>query len=306
VPEPKFPEPYFPAPETLSEEELEAFLAEWDQVTVDFEAPPFAPPLPMAHVPKGMVFEDRDVLKYDNPEIQQRVVDLYLAAADECAKESSPLHKGEYAGEYLYTLATLAESTFSPRIYDHVLKRPRGLVGGLRCLYLSVVNPQITLDTYMSASVGHRLGKLIHPGYFYCRTDGTALGDIQGAFRILAFMAELSPDTLAANRETVLSFVEKHARHYEKPITASYRPDRPYYRWRQDLRTREAALDVLQVLGEPEDIPLVEAVGLNLPGVEKTDSDQQPAQARGNQVRAKATRVIRAVEQKSNGSSTKP
>ena len=89
-------------------------------------------------------------LRYSNPEIIDRVINHYLeAAANEGCGTATGLPSdasSEGSAEYMMFLASIAESTFDPRVYEAVLTHLGGFAGNFRNFYLATVNPERTLD----------------------------------------------------------------------------------------------------------------------------------------------------------------
>jgi len=173
--------PFFPDVTTLPGVELQPLLEKWDAALEieDYPERHYALPTVSRIVPQDMRFRGATVLRYDNPEIIDRVVNLFL---EECvkhdemttekqSKRNNPWHWAEGA-EYLYDLGSTAQSTFDPRIYKTVLNPPGCYLGGLRELYLATVNPEQTLAYLLESKRGGLTGTG-HPDYFRLTHDGT-------------------------------------------------------------------------------------------------------------------------------------
>ena len=164
---------------TLSPEELEPILQEWDRAMASgkFRDKDRAMGLVTGIVPKGMRFGKRMFVRYNNPEIIDRVVALYLKEeTDYEIGRNKPRHpsdlSSEGVAEYMMFLSEAAESTFDPRIYEAVSGSESGFTGSFRHLYLASVNPARTLALLFEAKRGPHgriqrganAGKEGHPG----------------------------------------------------------------------------------------------------------------------------------------------
>jgi hypothetical protein len=120
--------------------------------------------------PRGYRFERIPVLRYGNPEIKERVVHLHLVEMVRCVRmlgKAPPFADDEQiavvedlswekkaSSDYLELLATLAESTFSPEIYEAELMAE--CQGSLRYTYLASVNPETTLQLLLETRLRER------------------------------------------------------------------------------------------------------------------------------------------------------
>ena len=293
---------FFPSMTMLAQEELKPLLEKWDKaIESDRLQEKGKVIMDVAnYVPKGMRFRGSYVLRYSNPEIKDRVINLYLK---ECAKanqpspdgrsETNPWHNGE-AVEYLVFLMTMAESTFDPRIYEMVL-HPPDYLGELRTLYLASVHPERTLNFLLESKRGHRTGKKGHPDYFYHGEISWGMS-VDGAYSLLSLMSIQSPKVLRDNRDRVLAFVATHLKHYASPRSVCYRPEPVYLKW-QDYDVRNGALDVLGLLGTSEDIKTVEDIIRDAPQIEPKRLNGGPRDRR-EQIQQKGIRVIEQIRQR--------
>ena len=200
------------------------------------------------------------------------------------------------AASYLDMLSAMAESTFSPRIYETELK-PAADAGPLRGLYLALVNPDKTLETMFTASLGKRLGEAADANLFYCPKDGHPLFRIEDAFLVLSYMAKESPQALKQRREQILGFVQEYLNHYA-PAIKGYTTEGGEFPW-ADFEVRDRALDVIHLLGRPEDLPLVEDL-LRFPRVELIHGPKEPeaVHPRRAEIREKAGEIRREVDER--------
>ena len=257
---------------TLSPEELEPILQEWDRAMASgkFRDKDRAMGLVTGIVPKGMRFGKRMFVRYNNPEIIDRVVALYLKEeTDYEIGRNKPRHpsdlSSEGVAEYMMFLSEAAESTFDPRIYEAVSGSESGFTGSFRHLYLASVSPARTLDLLFEAKRGPHgriqrganAGKEGHPDYFY---HPKIVGiSVVYAYDILSLMIGQSPEALRGKRARALAFVAKHAKYYSTPQEAPHRPE-PVYLSAHDYMVRSVALDVIGVLGTAAEVKQVEAI----------------------------------------------
>ena len=264
---PVYRTPWRPPTSVLPPKELAPLLERWDQAMKSDKFRDKSRVLGQvtSFVPKGRRFANRYFLCYSNPEIIDRVINHYL---EEAAKAGQPIAAdatGEGSAEYMITLASIAESTFDPRIYETVLMDLSGGVGDFRLLYLATVNPEGTLELLFESRPGPHgriqrganAGKEGHPDYFYHPEIGGI--SVVDAHDILSLMTTQSPEALRAQRTQVLSFVAKHVKHFATPRKRSYKPKPVYLRW-YDYDVRNAALDVVGFLGTSTEMKLVEDI----------------------------------------------
>lgn len=287
---------FFPPMTMLTQEELKPLLEEWDKAVESDRLQEKGKAIMKVanYVPGNMRFRGSYVLRYSNPEIKDRIVDLYLR---ECAKanqpspvdgrsETNPWHSGD--GEYMIFLMTMAESTFDPRIYKTEL-HPYGLEGDLRLLYLATVDAEKTLKYLFESKRGQRIGKRGHEDFFY-HGETTWGMSIDSSYSLLSLMALQSPEVLRKNRGSVLAFVSKHAKHYASPRKVEYKSNPVYLKW-QDYDVRNGALDVLGLLGTSEEVKIVENVIHDAPQIDPKRLNGGPRDRR-EQIQQKGIRVI--------------
>ncbi len=149
----------FPPKETLPPEELAVVLDIWDAAleSNDLRAISDAINTVTHGVPRPYRLRGAHVLRYDNPEIEDRLIELYLGEMENMQlliQDATMADIGivvpdtggelwEGYADYLDGLVGPALFTFSPRIYEAVLGNGWGLTSGL--VYLSTVNPEHTL-----------------------------------------------------------------------------------------------------------------------------------------------------------------
>jgi len=293
---------FFPSMTMLAQEELKPLLEKWDKAVETDKLQEKSKVLMLVArcVPENMRFRGSYVLRYSNPEIKDRIIDLYLR---ECAKanqpspvdgksETNPWHGGE--GEYMIFLMTMAESTFDPRIYETKLVL-LGVSGDLRILYLATVNPERTLNLLLESKRGHRISKTGHPDYFYYGDIAWGMS-VDDAYSLLSLMSIQSPKVLRDDRDRVLAFVATHLKHYASPRSVCYRPEPVYLKW-LDYDVRNGALDVLGLLGTSEDIKTVEDIIRDAPQIEPKRLNGGPRDRR-EQIQQKGIRVIEQIRQR--------
>lgn len=293
--------PLLPGPSTLSAGELGPLLEKWDKAVAGDRLGDKTKALAMVShdVPASMRFRGSRVVRYDNREIRDRIVRLYLreiAKADgppaDKPSETNPWHDGE--GEYLIHLMTVAESTFDAPIYEVELA-PLGVQGELRLLYLASVDPERTLDYLLQSKRGVRGAKKGHPDYFYHGEIAWGMS-VDDAYQLLSLMSLQSPDILTRRRAQVLGFVGDHLKHFASPRRVSYKPEPVYPKW-QDYDVRNGALDVLELLGTVEDIPTIEGIIEKAPRVNAKGLTAGP-RGRRDQIDQKAKRIIEQIQER--------
>ncbi len=293
---------FLPPMKTLSQEELKPLLEKLDKaIESKLIEEKYKVLLEIAHyiIEKNFRFSGCYVLAYNNPEIIDRVVTLYLT---ECAKpmdmELSPTNPWYYAkdGEGLYEelFMSFAESTFDPRIYETVLSPPK-YFGGLRLLYLATVNPEKTLNFLLESKRGQRVGKQGHPDYFYHGEVSWGMS-VSQAYTLLSLMCVQASQVLISNRDRVMSFVKTHIKHFASPRIVSYKPE-PVYLKLKDYNVRNGALDVLKLIGKEEDIELIEEIIKDAPVLDSKQLKGGPRDRR-EQLQQKGIRVIEQIRER--------
>jgi len=285
---------FFPPMTTLTQGELKPLLEKWDKAIESDRMEEKRRMLSLVShdvSEKNMRFRGSLVLRYDNSEIIDRIVGLYLKECarrvDDDKREGNPWYDGD--GEYMIYLMTMAESTFDPRIYETEMMHI-GVTGELRLLYLATVNPEKTLKYLFESKRGYRVGtKKGHPDYFY--HGRTAWGiSVDRAYTLLSLMCVQSPTILNRHRDRVLSFVKEHVKHFTSPRTVSYKTE-PVYPKMNDYDVRNGALDILELLGAVEDVELVEEIVRGAPQLEPKKLKGGPRDRR-EQIQHKGERVI--------------
>ena len=215
------------------------------------------------------------VLRYGNPELIDAVVDIYIAEATGSATFEGD---GPPSGETHIALATVAQSTFDPRLLEVelALGNPDGHPhwGKLRIPFLAAVDPAPIIQALFTVEAGERLGEDAHHSGFYCPDSGAPFMRITDALHFFRWVYEIDPGHALEYRDEVLGFVESHALHYARPwpqyngeLRVSTGPD---------LRTRRAALEVLQRYGTEHDAQLVETIAAaSFPADRIIDSNQE-------------------------------
>lgn len=170
--------------------------------------------------------------------------------------------EGEHEADYLRQLASLAESTFSPRIYDYVWAYPNP--GTWKMLYLANVLPERTMEHLVTATLAERLG---HPRPeardLLFRIDTGAFLQISDAMQVLAFMARSQEDTVRKYRDQCIAFLQRHAMHYRNSrLESRYSKTRDYF-------CRLHALQILEVAGDRKDAAQTEAIASDAPSKEE-------------------------------------
>jgi hypothetical protein len=251
---------------------------------------------------ENMRFRGSYTLAYNNPEVKDIIVKLYLK---ECAKinetdpnkgisETNPWFGGEGGAEYMIGLMTIAESTFDPRLYENEM-RSLPVSGDLRLLYIATVNPSDTLKYLFESKCGERTGKQGHPDYFYHGEVAWGMS-VDDAYTLLSLMCVQSPKTLISERDKVMSFAKEHLKHFASARKVDERPESVYLKG-QDYDVRNGALDVLKLLGTEKDISLVEEIIANAPVLDSKELKGGPYN-RHEQIKQKGESVIKLLQQR--------
>lgn len=293
--------------ETLPESELQPLLQEWDAgVNGSLSSDGSQMISRVSQYLREEEYEGWVILRYNNPEIVDRVVDLYIAEYQrilkalifrhETADQSNDdgrtreLHDANYRYnrnllaaslkrdgqkcaerfvgdpgrvigvneiDPMYDLCSVAESTFSPRLYDYVWSAP---VKGLWAyVYLASVLPERMLTDLFSATNEEWMG--IRPTYLDIlrrREDGAGI-ELEDAFEVLELMERFHPEAIRSHRAEVIGFLKRYARHYAERETKGRLDDA------RDVGLRLKALAVLETLAQPEDIGLVKDLLRDIP-----------------------------------------
>ena len=307
--------PWRPPTSLLSSEELAPLLQEWDWAieTDKFHDKDGVVAKVTGVIPPDNRFKGDYFLRYSNPEITDRVINLYLkdsareAAGQPISTDANEIFKypeSEGGAEYMIALTSIAESTLDPRIYETVLLFDSGLSGDFRTLYLATVNPERTLDLLFESKRGPHgriqrganAGKPGHPDYFY--HDEIRGISVDRAYTLLSLMSTQSPAALRAERTRTLSFVEKHVKYFAAPRQVSYRLEPVYFQW-HDYSVRSAALDIVGFLGTSTEVKLVEEI---IRDARKVDLERLRSIRKLNpyeQIREKGLRIIEYIRLKS-------
>ena len=227
-----------PPTETLPPEKLDWFLQTFDSLARSDHLweRDGALALVLGIIPRGERFSNNFYCRYDNPDIIDRLVDLYLeeVARMQAGRRTPPEASGDHGGaEYLMALASAGESTLDPRLHEDILHINLEFSQGLRYIYLARVNPERTLDYLFNR-------KLNQTGFG---------GQVRRSFVILSYMTVESPQALGADRERAITFIAKHARYFAKMVRHGH-----------DYYVRSDALDVLELVGSVTDVPLVKEI----------------------------------------------
>ncbi|MBW8016508.1 MAG: M48 family metalloprotease [Planctomycetes bacterium] len=294
---------FFPDMATLPQNELNPLLEKLDKAIESDKLEDKARAILMVanDVPENMRFHGSYVLRYDNPEIKDRLISLYLR---ECAKANLPTSDVSHETNpwlveepvYILDLMAMVQSTFDPRIYEIEKKGQSGLSGDMRLLYLATVNPEETLNYLHESKRGYRAGKQKgHQDYFYHGED-TWMMSVDRAYTLLSFMSIQSPNVLIKNRDRVLTFVRTHLKHFVAPRKYSYKLKPVYLKW-HDYRVRNTALDVLQLLGTSlEDMKMIAGISKDAPVVDLEIGNRY--QKYKEQIHQKAQRVSTIIKNK--------
>jgi hypothetical protein len=294
--------PWRPPTTVLPPEELAPLLEAWDQAMASnkFDDKDRMCVAVGGFIPKGMRFAEGYILRYSNPEIIDRVINHYLeVAANKAAGQHwvAPDASSEGSAEYMMFLASMAESTFDPRVYEAVLTHLGGFAGNFRNFYLATVNPERTLDLLFESKLGPYPGKRGSQNCFYHHEIDMSM-HLSDAYRILLLMFEQSPEALRTKRLQVISFVTAYAKHFATPQKRSYEPKPVYLEW-SDYWTRSRALDVVGFLGASSEVKRVEAIIHDAREVDLEYLRSTKKLDRYEQIREKGLRVIKQISRRS-------
>jgi hypothetical protein len=288
--------PWTPPTRVLSPEKLAPLLQEWDEAIADGKFRDLQDVLGKVkgRVPNGMRYAGKYFLFYSNPEIRDRVIALYFnEAARYEAGQLIPDLSGEGNAEFTRFVATLAESTFDPRIYETEWSR-LGFYGDFKTLYRATVNAERSLDLMFEAKP-----QTGNPDYFdHSEIDITLT--VVDAYDILSLMVTQSPEALRTNRTRVFSFIAKHAKHFATPRKRSYgsKTETVYLRW-HDYDVRNAALDIVSFLGTSAEVSLVEEIIRDAQEVDLEYLKDIRHLDQYEQIREKGLRIIAQIRGKS-------
>ena len=299
--------PWTPPTENLPADKLSPLLEAWDGALANRNFDDFEHIVGSitAMVPEGQRFSKTSVIRYDNPEIIDRVVDYFLAMSERL-KNGSQFFPEEYAEGYSSHITTLAESTFDSRIYENRLRDDRAEGSRMRNVYLATVNPTRTLDFLFESKTGDRSprannGRGGSPEFLYHQGEFRWSMPIDRAFTVLADMIAQSPHALEDARERTIAFAAEHARHFSQPpLDASHSAMLVYYEG-YDYYVRYDALDLLEFLGTVTEVPLVEEIIRDAPYVDLSEMRGGFGRLldRYEQIQDKGLRIIEILRQRS-------
>jgi hypothetical protein len=194
--------------------------------------------------------------------------------------DTSGRKMGENEADYLDQLATAAELTFDPRIYDEVWGFP--MCGEVHLTYLAKVKPETTIQMLSSATPGFELdGTKCAPDTLFVPDNGPAIS-FTAAFGVMQRLCESQPLVAKEHVDAIRGFVRVHALHYAK------QPDMKYLEVR-DFMLRYLALEILQSVGSTADVPLIEKLAENAP--EKRPSNSRAGFGNATSIASLAARV---------------
>ncbi|MFC1736496.1 hypothetical protein ACFL1X_10270 [Candidatus Hydrogenedentota bacterium] len=290
----------WPIPKTLSQSELGPILVAWDAAVTpdDLEIRLDALKLIERTVPKYYRFAGSRVIRYDNPEIRGRLIELYMAEHARTITGELSHHMvesedgacGNVLPDYLDHLAALAYSTFSVDIYDTVLDSYMAGSPTLRHAYLASVYPDTTLKLILETTPGKRDGKVFGSDDILFHSDHLVnFGNIRAGFQLLSTLCDRAPEIIQSERERVLQFVKQHAKHYSVPIRVSYRPE-PRPRTKLDYKNRLFALGILDQIATADDVYSI------VSDIMEDAPDNPSRHRRNNDVIALGNRIIEKLE----------
>jgi hypothetical protein len=164
---------------------------------------------------------------------------------------------GESYQDFMDGFGGLIFETFSPRLYYAALTGD--VFGGTtRNVYLVAINPEVTLQLLLETvpregpMISNGAGHLDHPVRAAC------FGQLDEGLQIPALVCELAPDVAMAYRDRIVDFVGKYSTFYRTPRSYSASHPEPIWKTEPDARARKHAFHVLDLIGLPEDIPIVE------------------------------------------------
>jgi len=163
--------------------------------------------------------------------------------------------KGEREMDYLDLLATAAESTFAAEIYAEVWGFPAS--GELRVGYLVESDPARTLQELLGSEAGFTLDGKEYAGEVLFTGGGFSLF-ICTAFEVVQRICERHPALAGNQAHDIRRFAHAHALYFGPK-------GKPAYREIDDFMLRQAALQILSLLGNDDDIPFVQELAKNPP-----------------------------------------
>lgn len=283
----------------IAEEIIKVYIAEYQmglrQRIIDYEQAPIAD---SHRLPEAV--------NSKNNEVDRMLLDQSIAQDGQLYRESDLAEskrrgEAEDAGEYLIHLASLAESTLSPKIYEYVWNCP--FPGKWRNLYLAAVKPEDTLRHIQTATVAERLGSP-RPNAANClfRADTGASLQESDAMAVLALMASANPGFAVERREAFIALVRRHGLSYSPSNSGGK------YSERRDLLSRLHALEIIEVVGVSSDISLVESLMAEGSGGESPQPSPGPHSEEINPARIaeKSGALINLLRQRETPAPLKP
>jgi hypothetical protein len=198
--------------------------------------------------------QEVSIIKYSDTVIHESIVDLLFKLCAKYKKNFNDTWFGDSDEPVIPYFQIMAESTFSPRLYEDEVFFPHksGLMipSVFTLKYLSYVNTTQTLQIMLNSYYHPEYHCLIHTGKTERKTN---LEDVD-ALQLLSLFCTTSPDLLRQNRKDVLAFLERTLAHTEK-YPKRYAPD---------YDARSYALDILDFYNNPEDASFALKIADNL------------------------------------------
>jgi hypothetical protein len=214
--------------------------------------------------------KDCYVVRYSDKEIQDAIVELYIKINER--KLEDPWFEPGESAEFMDELRTMAESTFSPKIYEMELYPGKFMATGrLKVEYLAAVNSTQTLDAFLRSGTWNKNADVLMDNI------GRDMDiNIIEATQILAAMGKSEPKLLMREKQKIIDHIMGILRFYEK---------RPQMLQR-DYDARSAALDVLACFADADDAPMARQIADESLAAKKGDKDL------AEKLKAKATSIF--------------
>lgn len=241
--------------------------------------------------PSSAVREETDILRRRTCERQTEMLAQSLERHgnqfEELAMHGPWRNEGEAEAEFQELLASIAESTFDPRIYEEVWNFP--VWSPLHIAYLATVRPAETIERFAHVQAGFELnGETYAPDTIFLQHNGAAFS-VHDAFDLLAHLAQQHPAHAGEQSEVFREFVETYALHYAPKKDSRYRE-------RLDYLVRYRALEILAEIGRTADISLIKRLSENPP--ERRPGNFRSVSGRDSSISALADACMEAISRR--------
>jgi hypothetical protein len=257
--------------------------------------------IPLFYEVQNPPFAGSYCLKYRNPELNDIICDIFLYEAtlhttwiNQKRSGGVTIKKSDIPNdeddEYRFLVASLALSTFSPKIYDQAWSNAQG--GKLFYEYIGRVEPAKTLSSLLQA-----IPNKVDIGYEnvgYQIPEKESFITLDNMFHVFSRILILHPDVAEKNEGKILAFIKPKALNYSTHQNMKT----------QDYLARLEALNILQQIGKIEDIVFIQNTLLkDIPPVpEARFIDSVHSEDGGMNLKIKAEKVIEAIKNRTSSS----